>query len=67
MAKIEEKIKEVPYVDKLLEIKGIGLKTVCGFIAEAGGICDCEEQLWKACRRKPYQLSRSEESEICAV
>ena len=27
MARIEEKIKEVPYVDKLLEIKGIGLKT----------------------------------------
>ena len=36
MAKIEEKTKEVPYADKLLEIKGIGLKTVCGFIAEVG-------------------------------
>ena len=36
MAKIGAKIEEVPYADKLLEIKGIGLKTVCGFIAEVG-------------------------------
>lgn len=38
MALIEEKITEVPYVDKLLEIKGIGLKTVIGFVAEVGDI-----------------------------
>ena len=35
---IEKKITEVPYVDKLLEIKGIGLKTVIGFVAEVGDI-----------------------------
>ena len=38
MAKIQEKIREVPYIDNLLEIKGIGLKTVIGFVAEAGDI-----------------------------
>ena len=38
MALIEEKIGEVPYVDKLLEIRGIGLKTVIGFVAEGGDI-----------------------------
>ncbi|EOS45364.1 hypothetical protein C810_02638 [Lachnospiraceae bacterium A2] len=36
--KIEEKLKETPYVDKLIGIKGIGLATVSGFIAEAGDI-----------------------------
>ena len=35
---IEEKLKEIPYVDKLLGIKGIGLATVSGFIAEVGDI-----------------------------
>jgi transposase len=38
MALIEEKIAEVPYVDKLLEIRGVGLKTVIGFVAEVGDI-----------------------------
>lgn len=38
MALIEEKVAEVPYVEKLLEIRGIGLKTVAGFIAEVGDI-----------------------------
>ena len=38
MALIEEKIGEIPYVDKLLEIRGIGLKTVIGFVAEVGDI-----------------------------
>ena len=38
MALIEEKIAEVPYVDKLLEIRGVGLKTVVGFVAEVGDI-----------------------------
>ena len=38
MAMIEEKIAEVPYIDKLLEIKGVGLKTVVGFVAEVGDI-----------------------------
>ena len=35
---MEEKLKEIPYVDKLMEIKGIGLVTVSGFIAEVGDI-----------------------------
>ena len=35
---IEEKLKEIPYVDKLMAIKGIGLTTVSGFIAEVGDI-----------------------------
>lgn len=38
MAMIVEKIKEVPYADKLLEVKGVGLKTVIGFVAEVGNI-----------------------------
>lgn len=36
--KLEEKLTEIPYIDKLLEIKGIGLITVSGFIAEVGDI-----------------------------
>lgn len=35
---IEKKLKTIPYVDKLMEIKGIGLVTVSGFIAEVGDI-----------------------------
>ena len=38
MELIERKIKEVPYVDKLLAIRGIGMKTVIGFVAEVGDI-----------------------------
>ena len=38
MELIEEKLSEVPYIDKLLEIKGIGMKTVSGFVAEVGDI-----------------------------
>ena len=38
MEMIREKIAEVPYVDKLLEIRGVGLKTVVGFVAEVGDI-----------------------------
>lgn len=38
MYTIEEKLYEVPYIDKLLEIKGIGMITICGFIAEVGDI-----------------------------
>ena len=33
---IEEKLKEIPYIDKLIAIKGVGLITVSGFIAEVG-------------------------------
>ena len=35
---IEEKLKEIPYIDKLLAVKGIGIATVSGFIAEVGDI-----------------------------
>lgn len=38
LQKIQEKLKEIPYIDKLMEIKGIGLITVSGFIAEVGDI-----------------------------
>lgn len=38
MQKIEEKLSEIPYVDKLLEIKGVGMKIVSGFVAEVGDI-----------------------------
>ena len=38
LRKIEEKLKEIPYIDNLLEIKGIGMVTVSGFIAEVGDI-----------------------------
>ena len=38
LQKIEEKLKEIPYIDNLLEIKGIGMVTVSGFIAEVGDI-----------------------------
>lgn len=35
---LEEKVKEVPNVEKLLAIKGVGMSTVTGFIAEVGDI-----------------------------
>ena len=38
MQEIEAKLSEIPYIDKLMEIKGIGLKTVSCFIAEVGDI-----------------------------
>lgn len=38
LREMESKLGEVPYIDKLLEIKGIGMVTVSGFIAEVGDI-----------------------------
>ncbi len=38
LQRIEEKLKEIPYIDNLLAIKGIGMVTVSGFIAEVGDI-----------------------------
>lgn len=35
---LTEKIKEVPNVEKLLTIKGVGISTVIGFVAEFGDI-----------------------------
>ena len=38
MALMEELVKEIPMAEKLLEIKGVGIKTVSGFLAEVGDI-----------------------------
>lgn len=38
MQEIEAKLSEIPYIDKLMGINGIGLKTVSCFIAEVGDI-----------------------------
>lgn len=38
MEEIEKTLSEIPYIDKLMEIKGIGIKTVSCFIAEVGDI-----------------------------
>lgn len=35
---LDEKVSEIPNAEKLLEIKGIGQKTVQGFVAEVGDI-----------------------------
>ncbi len=35
---IDKLMTEIPYVDKLLQIKGVGIKTVSGFVAEVGDI-----------------------------
>lgn len=42
-------LEKIPFIDKLLEIKGVGLKTVSGFIAEVGNISrfDNPKQLQK--------------------
>ena len=38
MKLIEAAIAEVPHIDNVLAIKGVGMKTVAGFIAEVGDI-----------------------------
>ncbi len=38
LALIEELVAEIPLAEKLLEIKGVGMKTVSGFLAEVGDI-----------------------------
>jgi len=38
MKLIEDKIREIPNIDNVLAIKGIGLKTITGFMAEVGDI-----------------------------
>ena len=35
---IEELVKQIPMAEKLMEIKGVGIKTVSGFLAEVGDI-----------------------------
>jgi len=38
MALIEELVKKIPMTEKLLAIKGVGIRTVSGFLAEVGDI-----------------------------
>ena len=38
MSLIESLVKRIPMAEKLLEIKGVGIKTVSGFLAEVGDI-----------------------------
>ena len=38
MSLIEELVKKIPMAEKLLEIKGVGIKTVSGFLAEVGDV-----------------------------
>ncbi|MBR6581203.1 MAG: transposase [Ruminococcus sp.] len=38
MEVIEKLVSRIPFAEKLMEIKGIGIKTVSGFIAEVGDI-----------------------------
>lgn len=49
LQRIGEKVKEIPYIDNLLVIRGIGMATVSGFIAEVGDIgrFDSPKQLQK--------------------
>ena len=37
-AVLEEEVRKIPHVDKLLAIKGIGIVTVAGFLSETGDI-----------------------------
>ena len=36
MTLIEGLVKQIPMAEKLLEIKGVGIRTVSGFLAEVG-------------------------------
>ena len=49
MVEIEKKLSEIPYIDKLLEINGVGIKTVSCFVAEVGDVSrfDNPKQLQK--------------------
>lgn len=38
MALIEDLVKQIPMAEKLLAIKGVGMKTVSGFLAEVGDV-----------------------------
>lgn len=37
-------MNEIPYIDNVLAIKGIGMKTLTGFIAEVGNIRRFDDQ-----------------------
>ena len=49
MTLIESLVKQIPMAEKLMEIKGVGIKTVSGFLAEVGDISrfDNPKQLQK--------------------
>lgn len=49
MANVEEMCNQIPRTDKMLKIKGIGLVTVAGFLAEVGdvGRFDSPKQIQK--------------------
>jgi len=49
MIVLTELLQEIPYIDKLLAVKGVGLKTVSGFMAEVGDLrrFDTPKQLQK--------------------
>lgn len=38
MEALTDQVSQVPYVDKLLAIKGVGIRTVAGFVAEVGDL-----------------------------
>ena len=38
MTLIEELVKQIPMAEKLMDIKGVGIKTVSGFLAEVGDV-----------------------------
>lgn len=38
MAMIEDLVKQIPMAEQLMEIKGVGMRTVSGFLAEVGDI-----------------------------
>ena len=50
MTLIEALVKHIPMAEKLMEIKGVGIKTVSGFMAEVGDISrfDNPKQFWQA-------------------
>ena len=49
LEQIEEQLSQIPYIDKILEIKGVGFKTASVFIAEVGDLSrfDNPKQLQK--------------------
>ena len=70
---LKEKVKEVPNVEKLLAIKGVGMSTVIGFVAEVGdigrftdpkqiqklaGLEIAQKELWKEKRSAKNQVRR---------
>ena len=55
MVLIEELVRKIPMAEKLLEIKGVGIRTVSGFLAEVGDISRFK-QLLSGSSPSPFQL-----------